>query len=294
MGFLSQPVASLTDFQMEFGGMLMGPGTDYDFQPGLDWLDLGAVKTVDTPRDYADGSRSGPDYADVKILTADIEIWGDSPAEFQAACLAYINRFTVQADDIAFWQKIPGFPVLGIGAKVTKRTLPITLGVDLGNLAVGSVQLRAVNPVWQSLARTVLLASSASLTAGLVAPLGATAAGGVGVLDAGLASSVSFSAALANAGNTAAWPSVTVSGPCPGGFTITVDGNAVTYGLDVLAGQTVTVDYLLGTATLGDGADRTYGLTARSFSPVQPGGASTVAFIAASGSAAVTTADMWR
>jgi hypothetical protein len=129
---------------------------------------------------------------------------------------------------------------------------------------------------------------------GLTFPLFAPASGtytSPGALDFGATATGSSSGTLTNAGNTPAWPVVVVSGPCTG-FSVILDGNIVTYAQAIPAGQTVTLDYRAGTATLTGNIDRTYALTARQFSSVAA--SSSVFYSAATGNATVTVADIWR
>lgn len=294
---LSGPVNALTDFQAEFNGLLMGPGTPYDFPPSLDWLDMPAVKTMDQARTGADGSWSGPDFADVRTITATVEIKAAPVSAFEAACVAYLQHFPVQTTDRPLWMKLPGFPIMGIGARVSKRTLPIDIGFELGTIATAAVQWRAPNPAWQSVARSASL-QPGTATSGLHFPLFLPYSGSGTYLDFGTTSQAATSATLTNAGNTPARPYVTVSGPILGGFTVAIDGHPVTYSADLASGDIVTIDYATGRATLSSGGsaavDRTYLLTARNFTSIPAGGSSTVTFGAASGTCTVTTADLWR
>ena len=91
MGYLSGPVNALTDYQIEFNGFLLGPGTAYDVPPTWDFLDMAALKTMDSARVWADGSWSGPDFADVLLPTVSLGIGGASQAAFTAAVARQLN-----------------------------------------------------------------------------------------------------------------------------------------------------------------------------------------------------------
>jgi hypothetical protein len=108
------------------------------------------------------------------------------------------------------------------------------------------------------------------------------------VLDFGVTGVGSASGTLTNVGNTPAWPVVVITQP----GSIIIDGFVVTYAQAIPAGQTVTIDYKAGTATLTGDIDRTTQLTVRQFSPVTS--TSSVFFSAASGTATLTIADIWR
>ena len=289
---LNGPTHTLTDFQAEYAGLLMGDGTPYGLPPGLDWLDLPPLKTMDQARDWADGSWSGPDFTDVRTITATLEISPTVGTTFRAACTAFLTAITAGSHDLPFWMKLPGFPVLGIGAKVAKRSLPIDIGFELGTLATAAVQWRAVNPQWQSLPRSTTLIPVGAAPSGMRFPLFTVG----GIISFGATGTSASTAVLQNAGNAPAWPLITMQGPCSG-FTVTLDGNPVTYGAAIATGQSVTLDYATGRATLvatgaTPGVDRTYNLTSRRFSPVIA--TSTIALAADGGSATVTIADLWR
>jgi hypothetical protein len=301
MGFLTGPVNTLADFQVEYNGLLLGPGTPFDIPPSADFLDMAAIKTMDQTRVWADGSWSGPDFADVLLPTLTVEISDITAAAFQADVTAFRNAFAPQLTPQPLWVKLPGMPAQGIPAKVNKRSLPIGLEWN-GSFTTAAIQWRCPDPAWQSLPRSLSLAATGAAVSGLVFPLFTPASGtyaAPGSLDFGSTSTSSSSGTLTNAGNTPAWPVVTVTGPCPG-FTIQIDGNVVTYNQAIPAGQTVTVDYRAGTATLAGGIDRTYALTARQFSAVPPASTagvpstSSVFFSAITGSAIIATADIWR
>lgn len=296
MPFIAGPVNSLTDFQVEYGGFLMGPGTNYGVPPTWPFFDMAPIKVMDTAKQWQAGSWSGPDFADVILPAFDVEVWAYDDATFATAILDF--RQAIAPGLVApLWVKVPRFDPIGILAKPSRRSNPIDL--PWGQLALASVEFRCPDPTWQSVTRTLSLAASGAAASGLVAPLGASASGGTGVLDAGSTVAAPYTGLLANLGNAPCWPVVTVTGPVAGPLTITLDGNAVTYSGSLVAGQTLKIDYGLGTAVLADGTDRTPLLTSRQFTPVpaatwQVNGSSAVTFVATGGSAVVQYADQWR
>ncbi len=300
MSYLSAPVHNLTDFQIEFNGLLMGTGTPFKFPPTWAFLDMAALKTMDQPRTWADGSWSGPDFSDVLLPGLDLIVKAPDPTSFASALATLRNAFSPQANALPLWVKIPGFDAIGIPAKTNQRHIPIPPAPVTFSQA--SVQFRCPDPAWQSVPRSVLLAASGSVASGLVFPMFTPASGTYTPPNAGAdyGSTVvaASSAILSNAGNTPAWPLVVVAGPCPG-FTINIDGNLVTYGQAIPAAQTVTVDYETGLATLTGDIDRSYAFTSRQFSPVPAAsngapGTSSVFFTATTGTATVTVADVSR
>lgn len=295
MGLLTAPVNSLTDYQAEYDGLLLGAGTAYDLPPDLPFLNLPPVKVEDDEREGADGAVSAPDYAGTATWTTDIEVWAQGTAAFGAAVTAFRQTMRIRAVDAPFWFKLPGLAVQGIGLKVINRSVPVS---NLwSQLAACSVQWRAVQPRLQSVVRTALLQPSTA-SSGMHFPLHSPTSGSGTALDFGVAATGPSTAAVTNAGNTDAPIAVAVAGPTPGGFTITLDGHAVTYAGALAAGDVVTLDYDTNTAWLSSSGttavDRTYLLTSRDFTLVPAAGRSTVAFTAGSGTATVSSADIWR
>jgi hypothetical protein len=297
MGYLSGPVNSLTDFQVEYAGLLMGPGTPYGLPPTWTFLDSAPARTTDTARAWGDGSWSGPDFADTATWQLPIEISPIPGIPFAAAVMQLRAVLAISQASRPLWVKIPGMALQGIRAKCTQRSIPIDHGFELGTLAVGAVQWRAPNPVWQSMPRANTL-SPATNAAGLGFPLFTAYTGTGAVLDYGVTAAAPYAAVLTNSGNTAAAPVAVVSGPTAG-FQLAVDGHIVAYS-DTLSGtDQVTVDWATGRAYLSAAGsspvDRTYLLTARDFTGlVPPSGSATVTYAGTGGTAVVTSADLWR
>lgn len=301
MSYLTGPVNTLIDGQVEFNGLLMGPNTQYIIEQGQTFLDMPAIKTMDQARDWADGSWSGPDFADVLLPTMPVTIHGagvsgPSTAVFLTAVQAFQSIFGPQANSLPLWVKVPGLQAQGIPAKVNQRSLPLLAGSMSGAIQA-SVQFRCPDPIWQTVPRNLTLAANGSALSGLVFPVFAPASGtytppNAGA-DFGSTAVAASSGTLTNAGNSPAWPVVVVSGPVTN-FTVTIDGNQVTWTDTIPAGQTLTIDYSTGLATQTGNVDRTYSLTSRAFSAVPGGDSSAVFFTASTGSAIVTIADVSR
>ncbi|MBW4033035.1 MAG: hypothetical protein HIU88_10265 [Acidobacteria bacterium] len=299
MAYLTGPVNTLTDFQVEYAGLLMGPNTPFGLPPHQ-LLDMATVKKMDTARIGRDGSWSGPHYADFLAFTLDIEVYGSPQTVFDAAAAALEAVMFPQLTPMPFWYKLPNRPPRGIGVRPTKRHLPVDITWERG-LSIASAEFEAPDPRWQSVPRTVTIAAGTAQRGGLVFPLFKRLSGANGKLDFG-STGASSSQTLTNAGNSDAWPYVTVTPPAAGlsGFSITVAGHTVTYSGTVGNGQQVVLDAFAGTAGLinaGDPtslADRTYLLTARDWAPIPARSSAVLAFYAAGGTAAATIADMWR
>ena len=294
VGYLGSPINNLADYQVEFNGLLMGPGTAYDIPPVWNFLDLAALKTMDQARIWADGSWSGPDFADVLLPSMSIEVKGATAALFTSAVQALRAAFAPQLIPAPLWVKLPGMPAMGIPAKTNKRNIPIDLTWN-GNFSQAAVQWRCPDPVWQSVSRSIVLAASGSAVSGLTFPMFNVVAGTYvvpGVADFGATGTATASGVLTNSGNTPAWPVAAITGPTTAPATVIIDGNSVTYSQPIPAGLTVTIDYRSGYASLTGNVDRTYALSSRVFTAVSS--SSSVFFSADGGTATFTVADMSR
>jgi hypothetical protein len=295
MAYLSGPVHSLADFQLEYAGLLMGAGTAYDLPPTWTFFDSAPVKSMEQQRPWGDGSWAGPDFADVATWQVPVEVVAAGGVTFPAAIAALMQACSISKASRPLWVKVPGFEARGIRARTAQRSLPMDLG--WGQYTLGAVQWRAPYPVWQSLPRQLTLKPSTG-TAGLDFPL-FTAYGGSSspVLDYGLATAAAYAGIVTNAGNVDAPPVAVVTGPT-NGWQLTLDGHIVASSMVLGAQDVVTVDYASGRAQLSSfgsaPVDRTTQLSGRDFAPVPAGGISTVTFAGTGGSAAFTTADLWR
>lgn len=301
MAYLSGPVNTLTDFQCEYDGLLMGPGTAYGVPPHQ-LLDMAAIKSMDTARTGGDGSWSGPDFADVLTFPLDIEVFGSPQYVFDAAAAALEQVVYPRTEAHGFWYKLPSRPVRGIPAKPNRRHLPVDITWERG-LSIAAVEFRATDPRWQSVPRAASVAAGTTQRGGLVFPMFKRLSGANGKADFG-SSGGSSTTTLANGGNTDAWPYAVITPPAAGittGFTVTIAGHSVTYAGTVGSGQQVVLDYFAGTAGLmnaGDPTslvDRTILCTARDWWPVARRSSAVIGFYGPAGaSAAITIADMWR
>lgn len=265
MSFIDGPVHDLGDFQVEYDGLLLGPDTPYGLPPAWEFLNLGPVKTLDTARVWADGSFSGPDFADVLTPTLPVEISATGEDDFALAVQDLRRVMGVRAAPAPLWFKLPGFTVEGIGAKVAGRTIPVDL--TWGALSVGQLQWRIPsNPVWQTPTRQIVLLATQPVLAG---------------------------AWVGNDGNTDCWPAAVVTGPCAG-FTLTVNGAQIAYGANIPASGQVTLDFETGLATSVTPGDVTGSLTSRQWSPIPAGQTVPVTFTASGGQCVLTVADLWR
>lgn len=94
------------------------------------------------------------------------------------------------------------------------------------------------------------------------------------------AASASNSGVLTNNGTADAYPTITVEGNLPAGFSLFLDGHEVSYTSPVYLGSPVVIDYREETAAQG-GVQRSVGLRSRDFTAVPKASTSSLLFVPA-------------
>lgn len=107
--------------QIQWGTLLMGPGTSYHVQAisGID--DLPDVRNQDTAKDGADGDYTGPDYTGPRTVQLSLNLLADTPDDLRALILD-LRRATQPGRAPADLQLLDwGVSVSG---KIRKRSIP--------------------------------------------------------------------------------------------------------------------------------------------------------------------------
>lgn len=293
MSLLGAPSHVLSDWQVEYNGLVMGAGTDFELPPGLNVLDLAPVRTMDVQKLWGDGDYSGPDFADIGAVSIPVEIYGGTATQFAENVKAFRHTFGVQASPQPLWVKLPGQPLYGVGAKVSARN--VNIDVTWGTFATAAVQLRVTQPPWQEPTQSLLFQAGDEK---LLIPGGYVSTGALqfvlfettGILNFG--TPTQGVPVLLEPGNAACYPLVVCYGPCDW-FNVIVDNSyLVEFDGAVPAGSVCVIDYSTGTATL-DGADATAQLGAYEFTPVSNGTLVTTNSDNTAAQIVVSWANMW-
>ncbi|MGZ4554796.1 MAG: phage distal tail protein [Mycobacteriaceae bacterium] len=169
--------------------------------------------------------------------------------------------------------KLPGRPVLAIGAQCLNRAIPVDIAFSLGFVESAALQFFCADPRLYGRALTLstgLRTAGTGMSFPMSFPMsfGTTGSGG--------------SVAFTNTGTANTEPVFTVSGALSAGFQITwvETGQHLTYSFPV--GSDVVIDCGAGTATT-QGQDRSVYLTQRDWFSVPAGATATFAFAALGG-----------
>lgn len=264
------------------GGLLLGPGTPYEWMKELVGFDeLPAIRSGDETRPAAHGDYTGTDYADGRTLDFSLEVAADAGVTFTDA-LGALNRLLVPnpgPETVPFWYLLPGHVPRRAEVKVRRRRTHIDASFEAG-LAVVDVQLRAPDPLLYADHVVAGPTGYPALAGGLAFDLFTDGTTDTGFLEFGAPSS-SGRLTLTNPGTANAWPVYAITGPVPdAGFELvcTTTGRRLRFVGAIATGSTLTIDSATGAVLLDQTADRGGRLTHREWFSVPAGGSCEVLF----------------
>ncbi|MGW5673933.1 phage distal tail protein [Streptomyces sp. NPDC003860] len=242
--------------QVQYGDLLLGPGTPYRWRTLTGWEELPQLDSGTVPRADAHGAYPGALLAQARTIGLDGLIIR-APRDSIGAAVGALAAGTVPATDelpLVAWLDERG-PLLAF-ARATRRAIPTTLGYRVGTITGAALEFVATDPRRYGLdvheGTTTLPAPEPGLVWPLAWPLDFGTPGATGTVTA------------VNRGDAAAHPVITFHGPVDApSLTNLSTGAVLEYDLPLAAGDILTVDTYAGTVTLG-GASRLYTATARS------------------------------
>jgi hypothetical protein len=235
------------DFQREFDGLLLGPGTPYRIvPPSAGWLDLPGVRASYTNRARAHGGYVEPMYSGGAVYDLDLNIRATSSQSFNAAVLALEAGTYPQDATRPLWFQLPGHGLRLINVQVQRRSIPVGLEFVRGLVFKAALQFYGPDPLKYAptlTAPTGLPTSGGGLnwTPGLAYPLNYGTPGNTGQV------------VCSNPGSAAVSPVLTVVGPIDSqGFQVVSveEGLVTTYPGSVGAADVFVIDTRTGAATL--------------------------------------------
>lgn len=273
----------LKDWQATLGGLLLGPGTPYEWMDELVGFDeLPPIRSSDETRPAAHGDFSGTDFADGRSLEFSLEVAADAGVTF-ADALGALDRVLVPnpgPETVPFWYQLPGKPARRSEVKVRRRRTHIDRSYEAG-LAVVDVQLRAPDPLLYGDMVIAGPTGHPALAGGLEFDLFTDGSGAAtGFLEFG-DTATTGRLTLSNPGTAAAWPVFAIAGPVPDtGFELvcTTTGRRLRFLGAIAADSVLTIDTSTGSALLDLVADRGGRLTIREWFSVPAGGSCEVLF----------------
>ncbi|MFJ8334571.1 phage distal tail protein [Streptomyces sp. NPDC094437] len=238
---------------VQYGELLLGPGTPYGWRSIGGWEDLPALDSGTVARSDAHGAFPGRLLAQARTITLDGLIVR-APRATIGAVVAALNSSTVPVEDerpLVVWLDERG-PLLAY-ARATRRAIPAGLGYRLGTITGGAIEWQATDPRRYELAERTVSATLPMSEAGLSWPLPFGNPGSTGALSA------------MNVGDSETHPVVEFRGPVTRpSLTSLATGDAIEYDMPLAVGDVLTVDTLAGTVVLNGTASRIYTATSRS------------------------------
>ncbi|MFC9649201.1 phage distal tail protein [Streptomyces sp. NPDC056937] len=250
------------DGQIQWAGLLMGPGTPYEIdRTGITgWDDLPELDTGDVPRPDQHGSWPGARWAKSRVVGTTVWLLPETVERAGATAAAF--RAATGPDGGERWLavRLHG-ETLAVLARISRRVVPQDRGYVRSGTSKISLQWTATDPrrygTVQHRASTVLPAPEPGLNwqdttrdtsgDGLSWPLDWGATGVAGTLTA------------ANAGDAPAHPVVQFRGPVRRpALTRLSDGRQLQYDIVLGAGDVLTADTDAGTVLLNGTASRLY------------------------------------
>ncbi|MFI5759800.1 MULTISPECIES: phage distal tail protein [unclassified Streptomyces] len=242
------------DGQMQWAGILFGPGTPYTIEKsGLSgWEDLPEFDSSDAERPTGHGSWPGARYAKPRKVGATLWMVPERGASL-ATVRALRQALTLGEEERWLAVRLHG-EVLAVRARVSQRIVPADRVYATQGAAKASVQWLATDPRRYLVDEQTAIVYAPEPESGLTWPL-------VWPLNWGTASRTG-DAGADNAGSAPAHPVITFRGPC-GTPSVTERGSRrrLRYAIDLAAGDELVVDTAAGTVTLNGNASRRHTAT---------------------------------
>ncbi|GAA1994409.1 hypothetical protein GCM10009799_20650 [Nocardiopsis rhodophaea] len=279
----------MVDGQITWGGLTLGRPSVYRWRQLDGWEDLPGLDSSDEARPSRHGAWAGRPLAESRTVTLEGSI--RAPAAEVGAAVRALRSATAVADDA----DLQPLTIAALGetltayARCTQRTISLTRDARLGHIRY-TLQWVCPDPTRYGAERSLTIPAPSQTVDGLDYPVsypldyGAPITGGAGT--------------AINNGSTSARPVITITGPASTPLIANqITGLTLEFALDLVEGDSLTIDTDAGTVRLNGSADRLYTLTARS-APVEaftlPPGASSIRYRPESTSTPSAAALTWR
>ena len=249
----------VTDWQFQYGTLLMGPSTNIGIVgvSGLD--DLPSFRTSDTDRPQDHGMYAGKDYLSGRVVELDLRITAASDAAFRSTIQALNDATVIAAAEGILTFQLPGMASNRIlFVRPRKRSLPQDWDYAAARKGNGALQFFATDPriydATQSSSSTAAATSGGGRTYNRTYNLTYAAGGAGGTINA------------TNAGNFPTRPTVRIDGPVtdPRIENVTAGKYLQFSGLTLASGEWLDIDFQNRTVLLNGTASRYNYLTSTS------------------------------
>jgi len=287
---------TLSADQLQFQGVVLGPGTPYLITKQEGW-DKPAVRSGNVNWSMQPGASVGQNQLNTRqpVVTLDVGPPYGSYGTLSAAVQALVTACSTEGStEYPLWLQLPGLPFVCTYARVLKTNFPWDVTADLGGLLQGgTIQFECTDPYLYS-------APTASTSIGLPGPAGGfsfpltfplTFGGGL----------LPNTATVSNAGDVTCWPTLVITGPClnPVISNGSITGNpTISTSIQLYAGDQLWIDCRLG-SILYYPAGSTVGIPSQYV--LQPGseyfglppGSSVITFQSSDGVTVAGTVNVW-
>lgn len=138
----------MADWNMAFGGLTIGPGTNYEVKAISGLTDMPSLRVGDVTRARKHGLHPGDDFASGRSITIVLDIAKDDSNTISDLVDAYLDAFTYGDSETALTFTIPGVAGGATGrvlARCRRRSIPVNLPYQYG-IAEAVVELVATDP----------------------------------------------------------------------------------------------------------------------------------------------------
>lgn len=240
------------DGQMQWAGLLLGPGTTYEIDSGglTGWEDLPDYDTSDADHPTAHGAWPGARYAKPRKVGG--TVWTVPPQDDAPSSLAAMRalRQALLLGDEERWLavRLHG-ETLAVRARVGQRVLTVDRTYTTQGVSRASVQWYATDPRRYAVAEQTTVTGPPQPESGLAWPL-------TWPLYWGQAPSTG-DVTVGNDGSAPTHPVLVFTGPCVNPtVTDRVSGRRLRYEIPLAADDELAVDTAAGTVTLNGSASR--------------------------------------
>ncbi|MFR9795504.1 phage distal tail protein [Streptomyces sp. MS06] len=246
------------DGQMQWAGLLLGPGTPYAVdRTGLTgWEDLPAFDSSDADRPTSHGAWPGARYAKPRKVGGTLRLLPAQSSDALETAKALRQAFALRDEERWLAVRLHG-ETLAVRARVSRRVVPADRQYATQGSAKASVQWLATDPRRYRMTQATATTGAPQPESGLTWPL-------AWPLDFGTAA-VTGDVVADNDGSAPTHPVITFRGPCatPSVFEHT-GGRRLRYDITLADTDELTVDTSAGTVTLNGSASRRNTATADS------------------------------
>jgi hypothetical protein len=247
------------DGQMQWAGLLMGPGTAYEIdRTGLTgWEDIPDFDTGDADRPTAHGAWPGARYAKPRKVGGTVWMVPESAGGATLTAVRVLRQALLLGDAERWLAVRLHGETLAVRARVSQRVLTADRTYATQGVSKASVQWLATDPRRYLVDEQTAATSPPQPESGLTWPLAWPLYWGQTVSTGDVAA--------ANEGSAPSHPVLTFSGPC-GNPTVTehTTSRRLRYEIELATGDELVVDTAAGTVTLNGTASRRHTATADS------------------------------